>query len=212
MAQLIVVTGGARSGKSNSALALARRRGTRRAFIATAEAHDAEMRARIARHRADRSGDFETVEAPLKLAEALASTHDFDVVVVDCATLYLSNLMHSKTHDQSKDDSLATDLDLSHHFDRLVSALIAHPGEVIVVTNEVGLGIVPLNALARSFRDHHGRLNQALAAAASELYFMVSGIGLRLKPAPVETISLSLGSPSESEKQPSGRPGAAEKS
>src|SRR5690606_26939635 len=120
---------------------------------------------------------------------------------------YLSNLMHiqtqmhsqtqgempNETHDQSRDDSLAPHLDLSHHFDLLVSALTAHPGEVIVVTNEVGLGIVPLNALARSFRDLQGQLNQALAAAASELYFMVSGIGLRLKPAPVETISVSLG-------------------
>src|SRR5690606_27969738 len=173
MAQLIVVTGGARSGKSNLALALARQRGARRAFIATAEAHDVEMKARIARHQADRAGDFETVEAPLQLTEALASTYDFDVVLLDCATLYLSNLMHSEVHGEiasrmpgeSSDDSLtrASELDLSPHFDRLITALSAHPGCVIVVTNEVGLGIVPLNALARSFRDLHGRLNQTLA-------------------------------------------------
>lgn len=188
MAQLVVVTGGARSGKSNLALALARQRGVRRVFIATAEAHDSEMKARIERHRADRQGEFETIEAPLQLPEALASTRDYDVVVVDCATLYLSNLMHHESSDAASERNRG----FVAHFDQLVSALSTHPGCVIVVTNEVGLGIVPLNPLARNFRDLHGRLNQALAAAASELYFMVSGIGLRLKPGPVETISLTL--------------------
>ncbi len=167
---LILVGGGSRSGKSSYALRLASERGARRAFVATAQAFDDEMRARIARHRADRDGTFETIEEPLEAAAVLRSLGGrFDVAVVDCLTLWLSNLM------------LAGREELEEETAQLVEAACQSPTQCILVTNEVGCGIVPENALARRFRDLAGTLNKRCAAAAVEAYWMAFGIPLRLK-------------------------------
>ncbi len=161
---LILVGGGARSGKSRWALDRARRRGGRLIYVATAEALDEEMAARIARHRAERCSDFETVEEPLDLARAIRSASG-DAIVVDCLTLWLSNMMHAERNG----------------IEEAIAAAAESLAEVIAVTNEVGAGIVPENALAREFRDRAGWMNQRFAEAASEVYWMVFGQALRVK-------------------------------
>ena len=170
---LTLVLGGARSGKSRyaqgAAEALARERGVVPTFIATGEAGDAEMAERIARHRADRGGGWRTVEAPLALAEAVANLGAEDVVVVDCLTLWLANSMERA---EGHADRLAA----------LPSALAASPARLWVISNEVGWGIVPDNALARRFRDEAGMLHQGVAAVAAETMLVVAGQVLRLSP------------------------------
>jgi adenosylcobinamide kinase/adenosylcobinamide-phosphate guanylyltransferase len=165
---LVLVGGGARSGKSRWALERARKRGGRLVYIATAEALDDEMSARIAKHRAERDSAFQTIEEPLDLARSLRSA-DGDAIVVDCLTLWLSNRMHASL-DQALDQT-----------EDAISAAAAQKAEVIVVTNEVGCGIVPENALAREFRDLAGIMNQRFAEAADEVYWMVFGQPLRVK-------------------------------
>ena len=165
---VILVGGGSRSGKSRHALELARARGERRLFVATAQSFDEEMHDRARAHRAERGGDFATAEEPLDVAGVI-ERGSFDVAVVDCLTLWLSNLM------------AAGDRDVEAETERLVRAAAAPEAAVILVTNEVGCGIVPENALARRFRDHAGRLNQRAAAAAREVYWMVFGCALRVK-------------------------------
>ncbi|MBZ5676565.1 MAG: bifunctional adenosylcobinamide kinase/adenosylcobinamide-phosphate guanylyltransferase [Acidobacteriia bacterium] len=160
---LVLVGGGARSGKSRWALDRARKRGTRLVYIATAEALDEEMSIRIARHRSERGDEFVTVEAPLDLAGAIRSLA-CDAVVVDCLTLWLSNTMS-----------------MPDKTDETIAAARESTAEVIIVTNEVGSGIVPENALAREFRDRAGRMNQQFAEAADEVYWMVFGQPLRVK-------------------------------
>jgi adenosylcobinamide kinase/adenosylcobinamide-phosphate guanylyltransferase len=137
-------------------------------YIATAEALDEEMSARIAKHRAERGTDFETAEAPLELAQAIQWSTG-DAIVVDCLTLWLSNLIHAPGR------SIDTDMDAT------VQAARESTAEVILVTNEVGCGIVPENALAREFRDRAGAMNQRFAEAADEVYWMVFGQPLRVK-------------------------------
>jgi adenosylcobinamide kinase/adenosylcobinamide-phosphate guanylyltransferase len=160
---LVLVGGGARSGKSRWALDRARKCGDRLVYVATAEALDEEMSNRIAHHRAERGDEFVTLEAPLDLAAAIRSLA-CDAVVVDCLTLWLSNTMSMP---DTTDETIAVALESS--------------AEVIVVTNEVGCGIVPENALAREFRDRAGRMNQRFAEAAGEVYWMVFGQALRVK-------------------------------
>ena len=157
---LILVGGGARSGKSRWALDRARKRGDRLVYIATAEALDDEMSARIARHRAERGGEFETVEEPRELAKAIRLAQG-DAIVVDCLTLWLANVMGDT--------------------EEAIAAAQEHSAEVICVTNEVGCAIVPDNALAREFRDRAGIMNQRFAEAAGEVYWMVFGQALRVK-------------------------------
>lgn len=170
---LVLVGGGARSGKSAFALARARRAGERRVYVATAEAGDDEMRARIARHRAERGPDLETIEEPLDLAGALRRSASADVVVVDCLTLWLANRL---LREEAPEAVLA----------RLDEALAAPRAPcAIVVTNEVGMGIVPESPLARAFRDLAGRAHQRLAAAADEIHVAILGTVLRLRPAPI---------------------------
>lgn len=167
---LIFICGGARSGKSGKALAMALERAERPAFVATAEALDDEMAERIAHHRRERGSQFETVEAPVDVAAAvrkLAVEHR--VIVVDCLTLWLSNVM------------LREGLDLAAESAALVDELGKPTATVIAVSNEVGCGIVPENALARRFRDESGRLNARIAAASDEVYWMVFGCALRVK-------------------------------
>lgn len=165
-----LVLGGARSGKSALAERMARAQGGSLAYIATAQAFDAEMAARIARHRADRGPGWTTIEAPFALPAALASARPAacGAVVIDCLTLWLSNLM-------------LADHDVETAGAALAGAIAAHPGPVIAVSNEVGLGIVPENALARRFRDAQGRLNQRMAAAADLVVFCAAGLPLVLK-------------------------------
>jgi adenosylcobinamide kinase/adenosylcobinamide-phosphate guanylyltransferase len=165
---LTLVIGGARSGKSAFAEALLTATSRPRRYIATAEAWDDEMRDRIARHREDRGADWITVEAPLDLAAALASATTTEVVLVDCATLWLTN-------------HLLADHDLGHETAALVTALAHCAAPVVIVSNEVGWGIVPDNALARRFRDAQGRLNQRLATEAGLVVTVVAGLPLVLK-------------------------------
>ena len=167
--QILLVLGGARSGKSRYAQARAEAIADKRLFIATAQAFDEEMRDRIARHRADRGPGWETLEAPLDLAAAIAVHAAADrVLLVDCLTLWTSNLM-------------LADRDIPATTATLIAALAQANGPVILVSNEVGLGIVPDNALARRFRDAAGIVNQQLAASAHEVQFMVSGLPLAIK-------------------------------
>lgn len=165
----LFVLGGARSGKSRLAQHRAEALAGRHIFVATAEAYDDEMRDRIARHRADRDARWSTVEAPRDLAAILAA-HDADdaVILVDCLTLWVSNL-------------LLAGADIGAATDALCNAMAATRGQLILVANEVGYGIVPDNALARRFRDDAGRVNQAVAAIADEVVLVAAGLPLRLK-------------------------------
>jgi adenosylcobinamide kinase/adenosylcobinamide-phosphate guanylyltransferase len=168
---VVLVGGGARSGKSRWALEHARRAwraGGHLVYIATAQALDDEMRVRIAQHRSERSADFVTVEEPLELAGAIRAASG-SAIVVDCLTLWLSNLM------------LAGGRQIDSDFDAAIAASRESSVEIILVTNEVGCGIVPENALAREFRDRAGTMNQRFAQAADEVYWMVFGQPLRVK-------------------------------
>lgn len=166
---LTLVIGGARSGKSRLAERLVVGSGRPRVYVATAEAWDDEMRARIAAHRAGRAADgWATVEAPRDLAGALGAVPAGAAVLVDCATLWLSN-------------HLLDGADLIAQEDGLMAALAACPAPVVVVSNEVGLSVVPDNALARAFRDAQGRLNQRLAAQAALAVAVWAGLPLVLK-------------------------------
>jgi adenosylcobinamide kinase/adenosylcobinamide-phosphate guanylyltransferase len=172
--QLVLVGGGTRSGKSAFALSLARRLGQRRLFLATAQPGDEEMRARIRHHRQTRGTDFDTLEEPLAVPEVLRRGPDYDVVVFDCLTLWLTNLL---LQDQGPEAVL-------HRLDDLAAVLACRSLHVLVVTNEVGLGLVPETALGRTFRDLTGLAHQRLSELADEVYFAVLGTVLRIKPAP----------------------------
>jgi len=162
---IVLIGGGARSGKSRFALERARREGSKLVFVATAEARDEEMRERIEQHRAHRGPDFGTVEAPVELAAAIRAA-DADAIVVDCLTLWLANIL---------------DRDVDADTRELQDAARSSRACVIFVTNEVGCGIVPDNELARVFRDRAGILNQRMAEAAAEVYWMVFGQSVRIK-------------------------------
>ena len=163
-----LVIGGARSGKSAFAEKLVAATGRPRIYIATAEAWDDEMRCRIAQHRADRGAGWQTVEVPRDLAGALAAVPADAVVLVDCATLWLTN-------------HLLAEADLDAQSAGLLAALAACAAPVAVVSNEVGWGIVPDNALARRFRDAQGRLNQQMAAQADLVVAVMAGLPMALK-------------------------------
>ena len=166
----LLVLGGARSGKSRYAQGRAEALTGQLIYLATAQAFDQEMHERIALHRADRGPRWSTVEAPLELTEAImACSSPETVVLVDCLTLWASNLILA-----DRDTTAATE--------GLVRAVSDARGLVILVANEVGLGIVPDNALARIFRDVAGRINQEMAAAVGEAVMMFAGLPLVLKP------------------------------
>jgi adenosylcobinamide kinase/adenosylcobinamide-phosphate guanylyltransferase len=167
VAHLTLVLGGARSGKSRHAESLVTARPPPWIYVATAQALDDEMAARIAEHRARRDRGWRTVEAPRDLAAAIDGA-DGAPVLVDCLTLWLSNLMLAHA-------------DVEAEAARLEDALGRARGPVVLVANEVGLGIVPDNALARRFRDAAGRLNQRIAARANRVVMMVAGLPLEVK-------------------------------
>ena len=166
------ITGGARSGKSAFAEARALQAGGKRAYLATAQALDPEMQDRIERHRKRRGDAWDTFEEPLAVAELVRRLSGrYDVLLLDCLTLWLSNVMARTSEDK----------DISARIEDLAAALQTYSGTVLVVSNEVGLGIVPDNPLARRFRDLAGSLNQAIAAIADEAYLLASGIPMKLK-------------------------------
>jgi adenosylcobinamide kinase / adenosylcobinamide-phosphate guanylyltransferase len=168
-----LITGGARSGKSAYALKLAAERpGVRRAYVATGEASDEEMAARIARHKAERPADFATIEEPVKLTSALQDlSGSAEVVIIDSLTLWVSNLMGIYSAEEAfRQECL-----------RLAQVLGQAPFDSIIVTDEVGSGIVPDNVVARRFRDRLGCTNQCIAQAAREVFLMVSGYPLKVK-------------------------------
>jgi adenosylcobinamide kinase/adenosylcobinamide-phosphate guanylyltransferase len=166
--RLTLVLGGARSGKSSHAEALAMAFPPPWLYVATGEAHDDEMTARIAAHRARRGADWRTIEAPRDVAAVLAGAPGHSAMLVDCLTLWLSNLM-------------LADADIDAEIDRLNDVLARAQVPVVLVSNEVGLGIVPDNALARRFRDAQGRLNQRVASRADRVVLMVAGLPLVVK-------------------------------
>ena len=167
-----LVLGGARSGKSRFALAQAELTSSPLVMIATAEALDAEMSDRIDRHRAERGARWRTIESPLELPQAIRSLSAGECAVVDCLTLWIANLMHAgRDPEQAAAD--------------LVDAW-ATPSDLLLVSNEVGSGIVPDNALARRFRDEAGRMNQHLASRADRVVLVVAGLPFTLKGAPAD--------------------------
>ncbi len=167
-----LLTGGGRSGKSR--LALERAAGyARKGFVATAVPFDDEMQQRIAKHREERDPAYITVEAPIELATGIQSlAGDADVVVVDCLTVWLGNLMHRHGEQEGRPPEI----------DAFLTLLKDPPVDLILVTNEVGSGIIPPNRASRVFRDLAGFVNQEVAAIADEVVLAVCGIGMKLKP------------------------------
>jgi adenosylcobinamide kinase/adenosylcobinamide-phosphate guanylyltransferase len=169
--QLTLVLGGARSGKSRYAEQAVMASPAPWVYVATAEPFDAEMTTRIAEHRNRRGGQWQTIEAPLDLAGAIASAPASATVLVDCLTLWLNNLMF-------------TDRDIDAETERLEAAVAARQAPSVLVSNEVGSGIVPDNAEARRFRDLQGRLNQRIAARADRVVLLVAGLPMVVKGQP----------------------------
>jgi adenosylcobinamide kinase / adenosylcobinamide-phosphate guanylyltransferase len=169
---LVVLLGGARSGKSARAVELAVRSGDPVTFVATAEAGDDEMAARIAEHRASRPDTWRTVEEPLDLVGALSAAEPGGTVVVDCLSLWTANALE-------RGDS---DAEVEAHAARAAASAAARRGLTVAVSNEVGLGIVPPTALGRRYRDLLGRINAAWVDAADEAALVVAGRALRLDP------------------------------
>jgi adenosylcobinamide kinase/adenosylcobinamide-phosphate guanylyltransferase len=170
--KIVFVLGGTKSGKSSFALAKAGTFPGRKAYIATAEPLDDEMKERIERHRQERQSEWDTIEEPLRIAEMVrAASGKYGVFLVDCMTLWVTNL-------------LCGDHDVEDAIDDFLNSLrlTSHSSRFFIVSNEVGMGIVPDNALSRRFRDLAGRLNQELAAIADEVYLVTAGIPLRIKP------------------------------
>jgi adenosylcobinamide kinase/adenosylcobinamide-phosphate guanylyltransferase len=177
--RIVLVGGGARSGKSTFALTRARELGARRLFVATARRYDADLSARIDRHRHERGAEFDTVEEPLEVARVLEGAAGYDVAVVDCLTLWLSNHLLDGAGPEVVEARIG----------ELADALVRSPCHVVLVTNEVGMGLHPETALGRTFRDLAGRAHQRLAAVSDEVHLAVMGLLVRLKPSPVEVRS-----------------------
>lgn len=171
MARITLVTGGGRSGKSSYALKMADAY-EHKVFVATAVALDDEMRERIEKHRRERDASYHTVEEPTDLAAAIRSVPPgTQVTVVDCLTVWLGNLMHKH----------GEEADVYPETDAFLSLLPDPPCDLILVTNELGMGIIPGNAMARRFRDIAGRLNQNIADRADRVVLMVCGIPVKVK-------------------------------
>ncbi len=171
MKTITLITGGSRSGKSRYALELAEKY-TTKTFIATAQPFDEEMRARIAKHQEERDSSFVTIEEPINLGKAFCSLPaNTEVVVVDCLTVWLGNLMHRAESDTEDYPEVTS----------FLNVLEAPPCDLILVSNEVGMGIIPDNRLSRRFKDLAGNLNQEVAKQADKVVLMVSGCALNVK-------------------------------
>lgn len=178
MAEIALITGGGRSGKSLYAQRLAEDAGKKRLFIATAPVPDEEMRRRIARHRETRRGKgWDTREENLELAECLRQAEGYDVVLCDCLTLWVNNLLYAA----SEDGIALEEEEIAQRSSEVCMAARSIPARVFFVTNEVGMGVVPENEISRRFRDLAGRCNQEMAEAADSVELIVSGIPIRLK-------------------------------
>ena len=170
--RLILILGGARSGKSSFAIKFAGEKAGKKFYLATAEPLDNEMKERIERHKKERPSSWETIEETKDIPQTLRNLRSkCDVVILDCVTLWLSNLLH-EGHDESEILKIT---------EELLSVVKENDYLLVAVSNEVGLGIVPDNGLARRFRDIAGRVNQEIASAADEVYFLLSGIPKRIK-------------------------------
>jgi adenosylcobinamide kinase / adenosylcobinamide-phosphate guanylyltransferase len=169
--KLIFVLGGAASGKSQAALDLAGQIGPR-AFVATGQALDREMKARIEQHQATRSPDWVTAEVALDITSWVSKNgHEYQSIVIDCLTLWLSNVRGRRMRDSAIFEATA----------ELLRAIRTTRARVVIVSNELGLGLVPATKAVRAFRDLAGRVNQQVAAEADEVYVTISGLPLRLK-------------------------------
>lgn len=172
--KVVFVTGGAKSGKSSFALSEAEKIKGKKAYIATAEALDEEMKDRIEKHKVERGKGWDTYEEPLKITEVIKKIEgEYGAIVVDCLTLWLSNLLHA-------------DQDITSEIEKLVE-IFRDPGlqtpnsELFIVSNEVGTGVVPENKLAREFRDLAGTMNRKVAAVSDEVFMVVAGIPVKIK-------------------------------
>lgn len=170
--KFIFITGGRRSGKSRYALELAQSIGPKRLYLATAEALDEEMTDRIARHREERSDSWDTAEEPTAVAKIINGVSDYNVVLIDCLTLWLCNVMHEGEPD---DEAIMKEID------SLIEACHMSNTTVVAVTNELGSGVIPDNALSRRFTDLAGIMNQRMAKAADQVILTVSGIPMTIK-------------------------------
>ncbi|WP_413738883.1 bifunctional adenosylcobinamide kinase/adenosylcobinamide-phosphate guanylyltransferase [Sodalis sp. RH21] len=181
---MMLITGGARSGKSRLAETLAQRDGGAVLYIATSLVTDPEMAARVARHRSERPAHWITWEGHRDLDVVIRCHGDrVGAVLLECVTTLVTNLLFDVAGDTPAEqmDFAAIEQQIAAQIDRLVAACAAAPCQVILVTNELGMGIVPENLLARRFRDIAGRVNQRLAAAASDVWLVVSGIPVHIK-------------------------------
>lgn len=177
MGRLTLILGGARSGKSSYAQALAAGRGRQIVYIATAEGLDPEMEARIAAHKTDRPEEWQTVEIPFGIGRALrVKPIQADLVVLDCLTMLVSNLLLSMTKDENEPDEITASLGLEVEMDELIATIQGSQAEWVIVSNEVGMGLVPPYPLGRIYRDLLGKANRQLAAFADEVYLLVAGI------------------------------------
>jgi len=193
--KIIFILGGARSGKSTYALKEASKFSGKKMYIATAEALDEEMKERIEKHKRERGKDWDAYEEPLKIAEVIKKTEGrYQIIVVDCLTLWLSNVMHAGLNIETEIEHLISSLATIHsstnqpYFNKtmkLIPPLIKGSGGdyqvIYIVSNEVGMGIVPENEISRRFRDMAGLLNQKIAGVADKVYMVVAGIPIKIK-------------------------------
>lgn len=180
--RLTLVLGGARSGKSHHAEQLALQCAGPVTYVATAGEGDEEMQLRVALHRARRPANWGLVEEPVRLAEALYThAQHGGCVLVDCMTLWLNNLLFSEHHEYPETGLVTPPEAWTAEIDALLTALPLLPGEVILVSNEIGLGVVPMGAVTRFYVDELGRLNQRLAALADNVHLLVAGIPMAVK-------------------------------
>ncbi|HAS05074.1 MAG TPA: bifunctional adenosylcobinamide kinase/adenosylcobinamide-phosphate guanylyltransferase [Dehalococcoidia bacterium] len=172
----ILITGGARAGKSSYAQKLAADIDEKVLFVATAEARDEDMRLRIERHKKSRPLNWDTLESPSEVSKAInEKAGEYPVVVIDCITMLVSNIMLGASDEKSAESAVLKEID------SLINAMKAKSAAFILVSNEVGLGIVPDNELSRNYRDLLGRANQLLASYADEVYLLVAGIPVKVK-------------------------------
>ena len=178
MGQIILVTGGSRSGKSAYAQKTAEMLPEPRAFLATGPPIDEEMRERIRKHQdARRQRRWHTIEQPLDITGTIENAHEFPTVLVDCLTLWINNLLYQA----EQNGKSISESEIARECRRLVAACKAHPGTIILVTNEIGMGIIPENALSRLYRDLVGRCNQIIGEASIRIVLLVSGQPIEIK-------------------------------